>query len=97
MSAFESDRFKRIKNLIIGVGASVVLVGALFKILHWEGADIMLMVGMFTEAFIFLLLGVLPPHKDYYWEKIYPDLDIAPEVEEAKPEKKLNKLEPKKR
>jgi gliding motility-associated protein GldL len=99
MSAFfESDRFKRIKNLIIGAGASIVLVGALFKILHWEGADLMLMVGMFTEAFIFLLLGVLPPHKDYYWEKIYPDLDIAPEVEEAKTGKKLNanKLEPKK-
>ncbi len=97
MSAFfESDRFKRIKNLIIGIGASVVLVGALFKILHWEGADIMLMVGMFTEAFIFMLLGILPPHKDYYWEKIYPDLDVAPEVEEAKTGKKLNKLEPKK-
>lgn len=96
MSAFfETDRFKRIKNLIIGVGASIVLVGALFKILHWDGADFMLMVGMFTEAFIFLLLGVLPPHKDYYWEKIYPDLDIAPEVEEAKTGKKIHKLEPK--
>ena len=56
----------------------------------------MLMVGMFTEAFIFMLLGILPPHKDYYWEKIYPDLDVAPEVEEAKTGKKLNKLEPKK-
>ena len=95
MSAFfETDRFKRLKNLIIGLGASVVLVGALFKILHWEGADFMLMVGMFTEAFIFLLLGVLPPHKDYYWEKIYPDLDIAPEVEEAKSGKKVHKMEP---
>lgn len=73
MSAFfRTDRFKRIKNLIIGVGASIVLVGALFKILHWDGADLMLMVGMFTEAFIFLLLGVLPPHKDYYWEKNLP-------------------------
>ncbi len=96
MSAFfETERFKRIKNLIIGVGASIVLVGALFKILHWEGADFMLMVGMFTEAFIFLLLGVLPPHKDYYWEKIYPDLHVSPEVEEAKSGKKIHKLGPK--
>jgi gliding motility-associated protein GldL len=97
MSAFfESDRFKRIKNLIIGIGASVVLVGALFKILHWPGADQMLMVGMLTEAFLFLMLGILPPHKDYYWEKIYPDLDIAPEVEEAKSGKKVHKMtEPK--
>lgn len=96
MSAFfETERFKRIKNLIIGVGASIVLVGALFKILHWDGADIMLMVGMFTEAFIFLFLGVTPPHRDYYWEKVYPDLHISPEVEEARSGKKANKLEPK--
>lgn len=80
-SFIESTFFKRVKNFIIGAGASVVLVGALFKILHWQGADIMLMVGMLTEAFIFLFLGVLPPHKDYYWEKIYPGLDIAPDVE----------------
>ena len=74
MSAFfESDRFKRIKNLIIGVGASVVLIGALFKIMHWEGADFMLMVGMLTEAVLFLMLGILPPHKDYYWEKFTED------------------------
>ncbi len=76
--------FARLKNFILGAGASVVLVGALFKILHWEGADIMLQIGMFTEAFIFLLLGVLPPHKDYHWEKIYPGLDIAPDVEYKK-------------
>jgi len=96
MSAFfETDRFKRIKNLIIGIGASVVLVGALFKILHWPGADQMLMVGMLTEAFLFLMLGILPPHADYYWEKIYPDLDVAPEVEEAKSGKKVHKMEPK--
>lgn len=92
MSAFfESDRFKRIKNLVIGVGASVVLVGALFKILHLPGADQMLMVGMLTEAFLFLMLGIIPPHKDYYWEKIYPDLDVAPEVEEARHGKKIQK------
>lgn len=79
-SFFESWFFKRVKNFIIGAGASIVLLGALFKILHWEGADLALMVGMFTEAFIFLFLGVLPPHKDYYWEKIYPALDIPPDV-----------------
>jgi gliding motility-associated protein GldL len=78
----ESERGKRIKNLVIGVGASVVLIGALFKLMHWPGASQMLIVGMFTEAFLFLLLGILPPHKDYYWEKIYPELDIAPDEEE---------------
>jgi gliding motility-associated protein GldL len=79
-SFFETVFFKRVKNFIIGAGASVVLLGALFKILHWEGANEALMIGMFTESFIFLFLGVLPPHKDYYWEKIYPGLDLAPDV-----------------
>jgi len=81
---FESERGKRLKNMIIGIGASVVLMGALFKLQHWPGASEMLIAGMVTEAVIFLLLGVLPPHKDYYWEKIYPEIDIAPDEEELK-------------
>ncbi len=76
---YETEWFKRLKNSILGVGAGIVMIGALFKILHWEGANLALMVGMFTEAFIFTLMGILPPEKDYYWEKIYPHLDIAPE------------------
>lgn len=78
----ETERGKRIKNLIIGLGASVVLIGALFKLQHYPGASTFLIIGMTTEAFIFALLGVLPPHKDYYWEKIYPELNIAPTEEE---------------
>lgn len=74
-SFIKSTAFKRIKNLIIGVGASVVLLGALFKILSWPYADEMLMVGMFTEAGLFLMLGILPPDSDYYWEKLYPGLN----------------------
>ena len=69
---FETERGKRLKNLIIGVGASVVLLGALFKLQHWEFASELLIIGMCTEAFIFALLGILPPHKDYYWELIVP-------------------------
>ncbi len=73
----------KVKNAIIGVGASLVLLGALFKIMHWPGAGLMLTIGMCTEAFIFFFQGViLPPHKDYHWEKVFPGVDIAPEVEE---------------
>ena len=81
---FESNKGKRVKNMIIGVGAAVVMMGALFKLQHWPGAGIMLICGLSTEAFIFALQGILPPHKDYYWEKLYPDLDVSPEVEEEK-------------
>jgi hypothetical protein len=46
-------------NVIASFGAAIVIIGALFKILHWTGANEMLMVGMFTEAAIFILFGVL--------------------------------------
>ncbi len=78
---FETKSGKYIKNLIIGLGASVVLVGALAKIQHWSWAGPALTIGMLTEAFIFALLGILPPHKDYYWERYYPNLDQNPRVE----------------
>ncbi|HUM47940.1 MAG TPA: gliding motility protein GldL [Chitinophagales bacterium] len=81
---FETERGKRLKNFIIGIGASIVLLGALFKLQHWDFASEMLIIGMCTEAFIFALLGILPPHKDYYWEKIYPELDFAPDEDELK-------------
>lgn len=77
MSFIHSSTFAYVKNLIIGVGAAVVLVGALFKIQSWPFASEMLTVGLITEACLFLMLGVLPPHKDYYWEQLYPGLDQA--------------------
>lgn len=65
-------------NVVASFGAAVVIVGALFKIVHWTGANEMLMVGMFTEAAIFILFGVLylkqVPEKDYQWENVYPEL-----------------------
>ncbi len=80
---FQTYTGLRIKNAIIGGGASIVLIGALFKIMHWPLADVLLPIGMITEAFIFFFQGViLPPHKDYHWEKVFPGLDIAPELEE---------------
>ena len=48
-------------NVIVCVGASVVIIGALFKILHWKGADSMLMLGLSTEAFIFFVYAFFPP------------------------------------
>ena len=86
MSFVKTKWFKYLKNLIIGVGAAVVLLGALFKLESWEGASEMLIIGLSVEAFIFLFLGIIGPEKDYYWEKLYPGLDdyhsrIAPLTE----------------
>ena len=83
MSFVKSKGFKYAKNLIIGAGAAVVLMGALFKLQSWPYASEMLIVGLSVEALIFLMLGVIGSDKDYYWEKLYPGLadyesNIAP-------------------
>jgi gliding motility-associated protein GldL len=81
---FETTTGKYVKNFIIGIGAAVVLIGALAKLEHWPIASTLLMVGMCTEAFIFTLLGILPPHKDYYWERYYPNITENPQIEAYK-------------
>lgn len=77
MAIYKENWFKYAKNLVIGVGASVVMLGALFKIMSWEGGDLMITAGLVTEAILFLILGVIPPDKDYYWDKLYPGLGDA--------------------
>lgn len=75
MSFVKTKQFKYIKNLAIGIGAAIVLLGALFKLESWPLASEFLVVGLFTEAFIFLFLGLIGPEPDYYWHKLYPGLD----------------------
>lgn len=74
MSFVKSKGFKYLKNLIIGVGAAIVLMGALFKIESWPYASEMLIVGLSVEAGLFLMLGLLGPEPDYYWDKLIPGL-----------------------
>jgi len=65
---------KRIMGMVYGLGAAVVIVGALFKILHWPGANEMLTVGLLTEAAIFFLSAFEKPHEDPDWTLVYPEL-----------------------
>ena len=74
MSLIKSKGFKYLKNLIIGVGAAVVLLGALFKIESWPHASEMLILGLSVEAGLFLMLGLLGPDPDVYWDKLYPGI-----------------------
>jgi len=62
---------ERIFNAGYGLGASVVILGALFKLLHWDYANEMLMVGMFTEAIIFAVSAFEKPFKTYEWDRIF--------------------------
>lgn len=66
--------FKTIMPKVYGIGAAVVIIGAMFKILHLPGANEMLMIGLTTEAIIFFLSAFEPPHRDVDWAKVYPEL-----------------------
>jgi gliding motility-associated protein GldL len=87
MHWYESYDGKDKVNIIYSVGASVVIIGALFKILHWPGASQVLMAGMFTEAFLFIIGALEHPHPEYHWENVFPQLleyGAKPELLEEK-------------
>ena len=75
MAFYKSKTFKYWKNFLIGMGAAFIIIGALFKILHLEGANTILTIAMLGEAAIFALSALIPPDNEYYWEKLYPGLD----------------------
>jgi len=59
---------------VYGWGASVVMIGALFKLQHWQYSGLLLTVGLMTEAFIFFLSAFEPPLEMPEWAKVYPEL-----------------------
>ncbi|MDH3708975.1 MAG: gliding motility protein GldL [Cyclobacteriaceae bacterium] len=67
--------YSSIMPKIYGIGASIVILGALFKINHYPGADLMLVIGLTTEAIIFFFSAFEPKHKEPDWAKVYPELD----------------------
>jgi hypothetical protein len=67
-------RFKSFMAKLYGIGAAVVILGALFKILHWTGADFMLIVGLTTESVIFFFSAFEKPSEEVDWTLVYPEL-----------------------
>lgn len=60
----------RLFNAGYGIGASIVIMGVLFKLMYWEGANVMLTVGLVTEALIFAMSAFERPLKTYEWDKV---------------------------
>ena len=71
---FASKGYKNLMKYVYGYGASVVILGALFKIMHWPGCDTMLIIGLSTEAIIFGLSAMEPLHAEPNWAVYYPYL-----------------------
>ncbi len=79
-----SSGWKNFISKLYGLGASVVIVGALFKIQHWPAAGFMLTLGLITEAVIFFFSAFEPlrEEKEYDWELVYPELADIPDMDE---------------
>ncbi len=76
-----SKKWKNFMAKLYGIGAAIVIVGALFKIMHWPGAGLMLIIGLSTEAVIFVFSAFEPLHEDPNWELVYPELALAHDEE----------------
>ena len=77
----QSSGWKNFMAKLYGIGASIVIVGALFKIQHWQGAGLMLTVGLLTEAVIFFFSAFEPLHEEIDWTLVYPELAGIPDDE----------------
>ena len=69
-----SDRGKRVLNFLYSWGASIVILGALFKLLHIPYANQILFVAMITESIVFFISAFEHPNKEYHWEDVFPVL-----------------------
>ncbi len=78
-----SKSWKKFMAKLYGWGAALVIVGALFKIMHWPGAGPMLVVGLGTEAVIFFFSAFDPLHEDPDWTLVYPELALADEIHDV--------------
>lgn len=74
MKLFQTKAYKVLMNYVYGWGASAVIIGALFKIMHFPGAGIILTIGMLVEALIFFLSAFEPALEHYDWARVFPAL-----------------------
>lgn len=92
---FRTKRWKTFMGYVYGWGAAVVMIGALFKLEHWQYSGLLLTIGLSTEALIFFLSAFEPPIEMPDWGKVYPELrenyELA-ELDDLKPKKGLDQI-----
>ena len=86
----QSRSSKKLFNMAYGLGASIVILGALFKILHWElgplNGGLLLAIGLITEAIIFAISAFEPVEDDLDWSLVYPELAGGMTKDKKQPE-----------
>ena len=73
----QSKSTKKMFNMAYGIGAAIVIVGALFKIQHWPYGSLILTFGMIVEAIVFFISAFDAVEEDLDWTKVYPELGDA--------------------
>ena len=71
----KKGKFKLGINTFISWGASIVIVGLMFKILHWKNGELMIAIGLITEEILFFILGFQTEATEPDWTRVYPELD----------------------
>ncbi|MEZ4792006.1 MAG: gliding motility protein GldL [Gelidibacter sp.] len=70
----QSRASKKLMNMVYGLGAAIVILGALFKIMHWPYGNLMLIIGLVTESIVFTVSAFEPVDDDLDWSLVYPEL-----------------------
>ncbi|MDX1469858.1 MAG: gliding motility protein GldL [Flavobacteriaceae bacterium] len=70
----QSRASKKMMNMVYGLGAAIVILGALFKIMHWPYGNLMLIVGLITESIVFVFSAFEPVDDELDWSLVYPEL-----------------------
>jgi gliding motility-associated protein GldL len=70
----QSRASKKLMNMVYGLGAAIVILGALFKIMHWPYGNLMLIIGLITESIVFIFSAFEPVDDELDWSLVYPEL-----------------------
>jgi gliding motility-associated protein GldL len=82
MLFFKTYKGQIILNFLFSFFAAVVIFAAMMKILHWQGADYAIMVGLMSETCVFLIMGFLvPPPEEPHWQRYFPDINLHPDLD----------------
>jgi len=82
MLFFKSHKGQVVLNFLFSFFAAVVIFAAMMKILHWQGADYAIMVGLIAEAIVFLVMAFLvPPPEEPHWQRYFPDINMHPDLD----------------
>lgn len=74
----QTEKGKRFINFAYSIGAAIVILGAMFKLLHFPFGNELLFIGMVTEVIVFTLSAFDTPIRDYNWDKVFPALTADP-------------------